>query len=81
MATRLPRRLAGNGSAPEAGGSGTAPLLVTRLGGRQRTFPVGAEVRVGRDPTLELVAPSQRLGVRPLHIDFALGNAARGQIL
>jgi hypothetical protein len=27
------------------------------------------------------VAPSQRLGVRPLHIDFGLGNAARGQIL
>lgn len=49
-------RPAGNGSAPEAGGSGTAPVLVTRLGGRQRTFPVGAEVRVGRDPTLELVS-------------------------
>ncbi len=48
-------RLAGNG-APGAGGSGAAPVLVTRLGGRQRTFPVGAQVRVGRDPTLELVS-------------------------
>src|SRR2546429_9453174 len=35
---------------------GQAPLLVTRLGGQQRVFPVGAQVRVGRDPTLELVS-------------------------
>jgi putative serine protease PepD len=35
---------------------GQAPVLVTRLGGRQRMFPVGAQVRVGRDPTLELVS-------------------------
>jgi predicted RNA-binding Zn-ribbon protein involved in translation (DUF1610 family) len=27
------------------------------------------------------VAPGQRLGVRPLLVDFALGSAARGQIL
>jgi eukaryotic-like serine/threonine-protein kinase len=33
----------------------------------------------GEEP--KRVAPSQRLGVRPLRIDFALGNAARGQIL
>src|SRR2546429_249991 len=35
---------------------GQAPLLVTRLGGQQRVFPVGAQVRVGRDPTFELVS-------------------------
>src|SRR5256884_9778930 len=35
---------------------GQAPLLVTRLGGQQRVFPVGARVGVGRDPTLELVS-------------------------
>src|SRR2546429_8893631 len=35
---------------------GQAPLLVTRLGGQQRVFPVGAQVRGGRDPTLELVS-------------------------
>jgi len=49
-------QLAGDGSAPETRGSGAAPVLVTRLGGRQRTFPVGTPVRVGRDPTLELVS-------------------------
>jgi putative serine protease PepD len=37
-------------------GRGQAPVLVTRLGGQQRIFPVGAQVRVGRDPTLELVS-------------------------
>jgi putative serine protease PepD len=31
-------------------------VLVTRLGRQQRIFPVGAQVRVGRDPTLELVS-------------------------
>jgi putative serine protease PepD len=35
---------------------GPAPVLVTRLGGQQRIFPVGTQVRVGRDPTLELVS-------------------------
>ena len=35
---------------------GRAPVLVTRLDGQQRLFPVGAQVRVGRDPTLELVS-------------------------
>ena len=35
---------------------GRAPVLVTRFGGQQRIFPVGAQVRVGRDPTLELVS-------------------------
>jgi putative serine protease PepD len=49
-------RVAGDGSSPGPGGSGSAPVLVTRLGGRQLTFPVGAQVRVGRDPTLELVS-------------------------
>jgi putative serine protease PepD len=37
-------------------GHGRAPVLVTRLGGQQRIFPVGAQVRVGRDPTFELVS-------------------------
>jgi hypothetical protein len=39
-----------------ARGPGRAPVLVTRLDGQQRLFPVGAQVRVGRDPTLELVS-------------------------
>jgi putative serine protease PepD len=37
-------------------GPGQAPVLITRLGGRQRTFPVGTQVRVGRDPAFELVS-------------------------
>ena len=37
-------------------GQGRAPVLITRLGGQQRIFPVGAQVRVGRDPTFELVS-------------------------
>jgi putative serine protease PepD len=37
-------------------GHGQAPVLVTRLGGQQRIFPVGAQVRVGRDPAFELVS-------------------------
>jgi putative serine protease PepD len=37
---------------------GAAPVLVTRLGREQRTFPVGMPVRVGRDPSLELVSLS-----------------------
>ena len=37
-------------------GPGQAPVLVTRLGGQQRMFPVGTQVRVGRDPELELVS-------------------------
>lgn len=48
--------VAGDGGGPGASGPGPAPVLVTRLGGQQRTFPVGAPVRVGRDPTLELVS-------------------------
>ena len=32
------------------------PVLVTRIGGVQRIFPVGTRVRVGRDPSLELVS-------------------------
>jgi putative serine protease PepD len=32
------------------------PVLVTRIGGKQRVFPVGTTVRVGRDPALELVS-------------------------
>jgi putative serine protease PepD len=37
-------------------GPGRAPVLVTRLGGQQRMFPVGTQVRVGRDPASELVS-------------------------
>jgi S1-C subfamily serine protease len=37
-------------------GQGQAPVLVTRLGGQQRVFPLGTPVRVGRDPALELVS-------------------------
>jgi putative serine protease PepD len=37
-------------------GQGAAPVLVTRLGGQQRIFPMGTQVRVGRDPSLELVS-------------------------
>ena len=37
-------------------GPGQVPVLVTRLGGQQRIFPVGARVRVGRDPAFELVS-------------------------
>ena len=37
-------------------GQSQVPVLVTRLGGQQRIFPVGTQVRVGRDPTLELVS-------------------------
>ncbi len=32
------------------------PVLVARIGGDQRVFPVGTQVRVGRDPSLELVS-------------------------
>ena len=37
-------------------GPGQVPVLVTRFGGQQRIFPVGARVRVGRDPAFELVS-------------------------
>jgi putative serine protease PepD len=47
-------------SAPAGGpgqpGQPPAPVLVTRLGREQRIFPVGVRVRVGRDPSLELVS-------------------------
>jgi putative serine protease PepD len=36
--------------------SAQAPVLVTRLGRDQRIFPAGMQVRVGRDPSLELVS-------------------------
>ena len=44
-----------------ARGPGQAPILVTRLGGQQRMCPVGARVRVGRAPTLELVSANPLL--------------------
>jgi len=37
-------------------GQGQLPVLITRLGGVQRVFPAGTQVRVGRDPTLELIS-------------------------
>jgi putative serine protease PepD len=39
-----------------AAAPGAAPVLVTRLGRQQRIFPMGTQVRVGRDPSLELVS-------------------------
>jgi len=46
------------GRPSRAGDSGRAagPVLVTRIGRHQRTFPSGTLVRVGRDPSLELVS-------------------------
>jgi putative serine protease PepD len=44
------------GSMAGTGDTVAAPVLVTRIAGQQRTFPVGTFVRVGRDPTLELVS-------------------------
>ena len=41
---------------PGQPGQAPAPVLVTRLGREQRIFPVGTRVRVGRDPSLELVS-------------------------
>ncbi len=41
---------------PGQPGQPPAPVLVTRLGREQRIFPVGTRVRVGRDPSLELVS-------------------------
>ena len=37
-------------------GRAAGPVLVTRIGRHQRAFPVGTLVRVGRDPSLELVS-------------------------
>jgi putative serine protease PepD len=39
-----------------AGDQARAPVLVVRLGRQQHVFPVGMQIRVGRDPTLELVS-------------------------
>jgi putative serine protease PepD len=47
---------AGPGYGPAAPSPQAVPVLVTRLGREQRIFPVGMPVRVGRDPTLELVS-------------------------
>ena len=35
-----------------------APIVVTRLNGKQRTFPVGMMIRIGRDPEFELTSLS-----------------------
>jgi len=45
-----------HGSSEAARKQSPAPVLVTRLGRQQRIFPVGTQVRVGRDPSLELVS-------------------------
>jgi putative serine protease PepD len=37
-------------------GQSRTPVVVTRFGGQQRMFPVGTQIRVGRDPALELVS-------------------------
>jgi len=39
-----------------AGDQARPPVLVARLGREQRVFPVGMQIRVGRDPALELVS-------------------------
>jgi len=38
------------------GGQDRLPVVITRIGGVQRVFPVGTQVRIGRDPALELVS-------------------------
>ena len=43
--------------------SDVAPVVVTRLGGKQRIFPVGMPIRVGRDPSAELVSANPRVTV------------------
>lgn len=51
----------------QAGARERAPVVVTRLGGKQQIFPVGMTVRVGRDPSVELTSAnplvSRRHGV------------------
>ncbi len=39
-----------------ADGQARTPVVVARIGREQRIFPVGMQIRVGRDPTLELVS-------------------------
>ena len=39
-----------------AGDQARPPVLVARLGRQQHVFPVGMQIRVGRDPELELVS-------------------------
>src|SRR5579862_7864516 len=39
-----------------AGDQARPPVLVARLGRQQYVFPLGMQIRVGRDPTLELVS-------------------------
>jgi putative serine protease PepD len=39
-----------------ADGQARTPVLVARIGRDQRVFPVGMQIRVGRDPELELVS-------------------------
>jgi len=48
----------GAGGGPARGRVPQQPVLVTQLGGQQRIFPVGVTVRVGRDPSAELVSAS-----------------------
>jgi putative serine protease PepD len=40
----------------QAGDQARAPVLVARIGRQQHVFPVGMQIRVGRDPELELVS-------------------------
>src|SRR5215831_15676636 len=51
----------------QAGAGEEAPAVLTRLGGKQRIFPVGTAIRVGRDPSVELTSAnplvSRRHGV------------------
>ena len=58
QAMQAPTIMASDSRPGSAGGPGQppVPVLVTRLGREQRIFPVGTRVRVGRDPSLELVS-------------------------
>ncbi len=58
----------GNGGDLASGPGGSVPpVVVTRLGGQQRIFPVGVTIQVGRDPSAELASTnplvSRRHGV------------------
>jgi len=62
--TRAPRATR---SDRQAGASEGAAVVLTRLGGKQRIFPLGTTIRVGRDPSVELTSAnplvSRRHGV------------------
>ena len=48
-------------TAAQAAGQARAPVLVARRGREQHVFLVGAEIRVGRNPSLELIFRTPRV--------------------